>query len=64
MYFYADITRNFFQSLETEFGKMIISRLVSYISSSKHGLTEMEVLDIMSSDPQVRSMYNNNNPAK
>jgi len=50
----ADLTKKFFQDLESEFGIVVVSRLASYLSSSRHGLTEMELLDLMSSDAQAR----------
>lgn len=42
------------QHLEGTFGFAFVSHAFGYISVAKHGLTEVELLDILSSDKEVR----------
>lgn len=49
------MTERFFCALEAEFGEVFFSHLAGYISATKYGLTEMELLDVMSCDQQVRT---------
>lgn len=51
----AGMTKRFFCALEADFGGIFISRLVGYMSATKYGLTEMELLDVLSCDQQVRA---------
>ena len=54
----AAILEKIFDDLEAEFGKFF-SKTASYISASKHGLTEMEILDLLSCNSQVSYYLNN-----
>lgn len=51
----AGMTERFFCALEVKFGEVFFSHLAGYISATKYGLTEMELLDVMSCDQQVAS---------
>lgn len=51
----AGMTERFFSGLEAEFGAIFIGHLAGYISATKYGLTEMELLDVLSCDKQVRT---------
>ena len=47
------ITEKIFQNMEVKFGKVFFSRVASYITGPQYGLTEMELLDVLSCDQQV-----------
>ena len=49
----AGITEGFFHRLEAEFGAILFGHLAGYLSATKYGLTEMELLDVLSHDQQV-----------
>ena len=50
---------SFYTELEEKYGKTLISHLLAYITASKHGLTEPEILDILALDTEV---YNTLSP--
>lgn len=39
--------------METQFGKVFFGSLAGYVTAPKYGLTEMELLDVMSCNKQV-----------
>ena len=45
-----------FTLLEEKYGRVLISHLFEYITASKYGLTEPEILDILSLDAEVHEM--------
>lgn len=47
------MTEGVFRSLEAKFGEVFFSHLAAYISATKYGLTEMELLDVLSCDQKV-----------
>ncbi len=49
------MTEKKFRELEDEFGELFFSHAAGYISASKYGLTEMEILEILSVDIQVHT---------
>ena len=52
-----DMTEKLFLDMEASFGETFFGCLAGYITATKHGLTEMELLDIMSCNQQVRISY-------
>ena len=48
------MTEKLFLEMEVSFGEIFFSHLAGYITAAKHGLTEMELLDIMSCDQKAR----------
>ena len=42
-----------FTLLEEKYGHVLISHLFGYITASKYGLTESEILDVLSLDAEV-----------
>ena len=51
--FTADAIKFFFTKLEAEHGVTLISHLLAYVTASKYGLTEPEILDILALDTEV-----------
>ena len=49
------MTEKFFLDMEMSFGEVFFGRLAGYITATKHGLTEMELLDVMSCSQQVKT---------
>lgn len=43
----------FYTELEEKYGKTLVSHFLAYITASKHGLTEPEILDILALDTEV-----------
>lgn len=46
---------SFYTELEEKYGKTLISHFLAYVTASKHGLTEPEILDILALDTEVYS---------
>ena len=49
----TDAVESFYTELEEKYGKTLISHLLAYVTASKHGLTEPEILDILALDTKV-----------
>jgi ketosteroid isomerase-like protein len=49
------ILKDMFARLEAErnHGRMLVSRALGYLAASRHGLTEDELLDLLSADTEV-----------
>lgn len=47
------MTEQFFGCIEEEFGQQFVCRTLGYITAVKHGLSEVELLDILTSDKEV-----------
>ena len=43
--------------LEEKYGVALVSHLLAYVTASKHGLTEPEILDLLALDTEVYSNY-------
>ncbi len=48
-----DFINDYFRKLERNYGEILVTRMISYISAAKNGLTETELLDILSLDEEV-----------
>lgn len=48
----------YYAKLEEEYGVTLVSHLLAYVTASKHGLTEPELLDILTLDTEVIGMTN------
>ena len=48
-----DLINNIFQTLEIRHGKLLVSRMFSLIAASKHGLSETDLVDMLSCDEEV-----------
>ena len=49
----AALIERYLVELEEKYGVVLVSRLLAYVSASKHGLTEPEILDILALDTEV-----------
>ncbi len=45
-------------SLETNHGPLLVNRVLVYLSASRHGLAENEILEILFADPEYRAKLN------
>ena len=45
-------------SLETNHGPLLVNRVLGYLSASRHGLAENEILEILFADPEYRAKLN------
>jgi hypothetical protein len=45
-------------SLETNHGSLLVNRVLGYLSASRHGLAENEILEILFADPEYRAKLN------
>ena len=43
----------YFTELEEKYGKILVSHLLAYISASKYGLSEPEIIDLIALDAEV-----------
>lgn len=59
-----DILQDFFKrlSLESNHGSMLVSRSLGYLAAAKNGLSEDELLDILSLDPDVLADFQKRSP--
>ena len=55
---YVDLILSYFVELEEKYGATLVSHLLAYITASKHGLTEPEILDVLALDTEVRTQEN------
>ena len=53
LFYDADMILSYFVELEEKYGAILVSHLLAYITASKHGLTEPEILDILALDTEV-----------
>jgi len=44
---------HFYNSLEVQFGRVLVQRALGYLTAAKHGLTEAELEDVLSLDNEV-----------
>ena len=49
----VDMTEKFFRNLEADFGRTFVRCLAGYVTAAKYGLTEMELIDILSCNKKV-----------
>ena len=56
-HYYAGMIEAFLKQLEESFGPTLVSHLFGYVSVAKYGLTEPELLDVLSSDKKVHNLY-------
>lgn len=47
------MVKQFIKGIEVKFGLVFTRHTLGYISAAKHGLTEMELLDILACDDEV-----------
>ena len=45
-------------SLDTNHGPLLVNRVLGYLSASRHGLAESEILEILFADPEYRTKLN------
>ena len=50
---YVAMLENLFDDLEATHGKVLVSHVIAYLSAARFGLSEPEILDILSTDDQV-----------
>ena len=43
----------FYAELEEKYGKTLVSHLLAYVTASKYGLTEPEIIDLIALDTEV-----------
>lgn len=48
---------SFYTELEDKYGQTLVSHFLAYITASKHGLTEPEILDILALDTEVGNTW-------
>ena len=49
----AGLIESYLVELEDKYGARLISHLLAYVTASKYGLTEPEILDILALDTEV-----------
>ena len=56
--YYVDWILSYFVELEEKYGVTMVSHLLAYITASKHGLTEPEIIDVLALDIEVDTQEN------
>lgn len=51
----AGLIESYLVELEDKYGTTLVSRLLAYVTASKYGLTEPEILDVLALDTEVRT---------
>ena len=51
--FIQGMTKALFHKLEEQYGVILTSNAIAYITAAKHGLSETELLDILACDSEV-----------
>ena len=53
MYLCIGAIECFYAELEETYGQILVSHLLTYVTASKYGLTEPEILDLIALDKEV-----------